>query len=97
MKYQHVDQLSDENKVYYIVGRKRNIEFFETFKEWSTAKEGYVMGTRKNPLENGSHRNVILGENSDIGMILTMKCIAGPAIMLPSKPLEYECLNNMTI
>ena len=66
-------------------------------KEWLTAKEGYVMGTKKNPTENGSHRNVIQADNSDIGMILTQECLAGPAIKLPDRSLEYEYINHITI
>ena len=96
--YQHVNQLHDANKVYYIVGQKRIIlEKMEQLKDWSTAKEGYVMGTKKNPLENGSHRNVILGDKPDIGMILTQKCIAGQAIKLPDKPLGYVYPNILIL
>ena len=99
LKYFHVNQLNDDNRVYYLVGRKSIIlETKEQLqKEWLTAKEGYVIGTQKNPTESGSHRNVIQADNSDIGMILTQECLAGPAIKLPDKSLEYEYINHVTI
>ena len=82
--------MNDENKVYYLAGKKSiKLETFEQLnKGWSTATAGYIMSTKKNPGENGNHRNVVLGDGYDIGMILTGKDLAGPAIKLPDKGIE---------
>ena len=90
--YEHINQLNDENKVYYKVGAKHIIlgTVQQLYKEWIAAKEGYVMETTKHPGKEGNHRPVILGKGRDIGMIISMYCMDGSVIKLPEKSVGYE-------